>query len=261
MSAAQPYIQFGSALIWINPNSGNLATNPTPVKPYTIASLEIDQSADTKELRGQSQFPDDTARSDIKSTFKFSMGRTDYFLLNQAVYADVTTTGGTSVSPNEAHTVPGSSTYTITVAPPSSGTFSEDLGVQYAGLGNLTKVQSLTGAGQYTVSAGTYTFHSSDASANVLISYAYTLTAGNTYQLNNQVQGYSPQIEFWAVETYSKASAGTNAVVPSVVRIYAAKIGKVSFPYKRNDYKMVDIEGGYFASANGRVIDYYAANG
>jgi len=262
MSAAQPYIQFGSALIWINPNSGNLATNPTPVKPYTIASLEIDQSADTKELRGQSQFPDDTARSDIKSTFKFSMGRTDYFLLNQAVYADVTTTGGISVSPNEAHTIP-TTPFQVTVAPPSSGVFSSDLGVQLASLGNLTKVASGPTTGQYSVdpATGIYTFAAADVGLHVLISYSYTLTAGNTYQLNNQVQGYSPQIEFWAVETYSKASAGTNAVVPSVVRIYAAKIGKVSFPYKRNDYKMVDIEGGYFASANGRVIDYYAANG
>jgi len=259
-----PYIQFGAALIFINPNSGNLATNPTPVKPYTIATLEIDQAADIKELRGQSQYPDDTARSDIKPTFKFSMGRTDYFLLNQAIYADVTVAGGTSVSPNEAHTVPAVSTYIVTIAPPGTGTFGEDLGVQYAGLGNLEKVASGPVQGQYSVviATGVYTFAAADASANILISYSYTLaTAGNTYQINNQVQGYSPQIEFWAVETYSKASAGTNLVTPSCVRIYAAKIGKVTFPYKRNDYKMVDCEGIYFASANGRVIDYYAANG
>jgi hypothetical protein len=122
-------------------------------------------------------------------------------------------------------------------------------------------VNSVTAAGQYSVNAstGVYTFFSADASAAVLISYSYTTTAGATYQNNNQVQGYSPQIELYAVEDYSKAQNASGS--PSVVHLYACKIGKVTFPYKRTDYKMVDIEGQYFASANGRVVDFYAANG
>lgn len=259
-----PYIQFGAALLYLNPNGGNQAVNPTAGRGLVIQNLEIDQSGDIKELRGQNQYPEDTARSDIKSNFKFSLGKSDYFLLTQVVWGDLYEAGGVSVSPNEAHSVPGSVAYTITVTPPGSGTFLEDLGVQYATGGNFENLGSgsVSAAGQYTVSAGVYTFDSADASANVVISYAYTLASvGTTYQINQHVQGYSPQFELFAVETYSKASAGTNLVIPSTIRLYACKIGKVTFPYKRNDYKMVDIEGMYFASASGQVAAFYAAQG
>lgn len=268
-----PYIQFGSALIYCNPNNGNQAVNPTGVRGLVIQNLEIDQAADTKELRGQNQFPEDTARSDIKSTFKFSIGKTDFWFLTQTVWADVFAAGGVSVVVNQANSVPGSVAYTVTptLPTPASGTatFLEDLGVQYASGGNFQNLGSgsVTAAGQYTVNTttGVYTFDSADASASVVISFAYTLSAvGSTFQINNHVQGYSPQFEMFAVETYSGASAsgtGASKNIPSTARLYACKIGKVTFPYKRNDYKMVDVEGMYFASSTGRVVDYYAAQG
>ena len=77
----------------------------------------------------------------------------------------------------EAHTVPSTGPYTVTVSHVASNV---NYSVNYASGGApLTKVATPTVAGQYSVSGGTYTFSSADASAAVDINYSYTLTFGS----------------------------------------------------------------------------------
>jgi hypothetical protein len=253
---ASPYIQFGSGLLFLNPNAGNLAANPTPVKPLTIQDVKLGQKGKIEMLRGQSQYPDDTATGDKDGTFEFAMGRKDYYLLNQIFNADTVASGGVSVSPNESHAIAA----TVTVVPPSSGTFSEDMGVTWNGK-EMTKVAASPATGQYSVniSTGAYSFNATDVTTggNVLISYSYTATAGNTYQVNNQVQGYGPAFEAFIVDTYQPVSG-----VYSTVRLYAAKISDVEFTNKRSGYADTSLKGSYYASpSTGRVIDYYSNAG
>lgn len=247
------YLQFGSGLLLINSNAGNQATNPTPVKPLTIQDITFDISGELKSLRGQYQFPDDVATADKKGTFKFSMGRKDFFLMNQLFSADTVAAGGTSVSVNESKVVASA---TATVTPPGGGVFSVDLGVTYGTFGaQLTKVASAPAAGQYSVSAGVYTFNSSDNTKTVTISYGFTttLSGSQTYQINQQTQGYGPQFEAYIIDMYQPVSS-----INSVIRLYAAKINKIAMNNKRVDYSMPELDGEFFAASSGRVLDLFS---
>lgn len=88
----------------------------------------------------------------------------------QNVY--VTYDSGYSVS-DEAHTVPASTAYTITVDQ-VYGAFGQDDGVVSVAGVVYTKVTGAPAAGQYSVStAGVYTFNATNASTPLLISYSY----------------------------------------------------------------------------------------
>jgi hypothetical protein len=251
------YIQFGSGKLFLNPNAGNLAVNPTPLKALTIQDVSIDISGDIKELKGASQFPDDVAVGDKKGTGKFSIGRKDLSMFNQIFFADISAAGGVSVSPDEAHSIPATTPFTITMAPPDTSVFANDLGVNYAGTGKaFTKVASGPTVGQYSVviATGVYTFAAADEGVAVTISYSFTLSAaGATYQVNNQVLGWGPQVEMFLVDTYQPVSG-----IFSVIHLYAAKVSKVSIGNKRVDYSMPEVDFSYFQSASGRVIDLYS---
>ncbi len=74
---------------------------------------------------------------------------------------------------NEAQTIPTSGPYQISAAAPY-GAWGADLGVVYASIGTpLTATAGPPKTGQYSVSAGTYTFSLGDAGAALLISYGY----------------------------------------------------------------------------------------
>lgn len=257
------YIQFGAGKLFVVPTGGNLPINPTPQQVLTIQDVSIDISGEIKELKGASQFPDDTAVADKKGSGKFSMGRKDLQLFNQMFSADTTVTGGTSVSPNEQH-VP--TTNAVTVTPPSSGTFADDLGVFYQSSGlALVRVAASPAVGQYSVAAGVYTFAAGDtaAAAGVVISYSYTLTGGTTYQINNQPLGYGPQCELYLVDTYQPKNVGTVSAPVleyNVIHLFAAKINKITLGNKRADYSMPEVDFSYFQNAAGKVIEMYSVN-
>jgi hypothetical protein len=177
-------------------------------------------------------------------------------MFNQIFFADVSTTGGVTVAADEPHSIPAGTPFTILIAPPSTGTFSTDLGVFNATTGlPYTRVASTPATGQYSVnqSNGTYTFAAADEGLAITISYSYTTTTGATYQVNNQNLGYGPQIEMFLVETYKPVSG-----LYSVIHLYAAKVNKISIGNKRVDYSMPEVDFSYFQNAAGRVIDLYS---
>lgn len=256
-----PTIQFGSAIIFCNPNAGNLPTNPTPVRPFTIQDVKLEMKGKIEQLRGQNQFPDDTATGDKDGTFEWSMGQRDYNFLNNIFLADVTSAAGVSATDGGLTAVAIPTTpYHITPTPPDSGTWYEDLGVVFSSGVALTLVPSSPAAGQYSVSAGVYTFSSADNASglSVIIAYRYTVTGiGSTTEVNNQVQGYGPQFQACLLDKYKPISG-----VYSTVFLYAAKISDVSMPYKRSGYQMVDCKGQYFGTSSGSrlsaVADFYS---
>lgn len=255
------YIQIGAGFVFFNPTAGNLPVNPTPVRALTVQDVEIDISGTVEELKGQYQFPEDTAVTDKKGSGKMTIGRKDLSMLNNIFFADISAAGGTSVSPVEAHPIPASTPYTITVTPPGTGTFYADLGVYYANNVGQSFTRIPTGtptAGQYTVSAGEYTFAAADTGIGVLISYAYTQsTTGSIFQVNNQNIGWGPQVEIYVVDTYEPvAVSGVN--IYSTVRIWAAKITKCTLGNKRANYSMPEIDYSYFSASNNRVLDLYS---
>lgn len=256
-------IAFGVANVYFNPLTGNIPTLYTPQQAVTLQDFSIDIDATIKELRGQYQFPDDTAYADRKMSWKSGTGRFDIDLLNNIVFGEAAiNTGGFAGNVNEAHTIPASSPYSIETT--NFSEFSKDLGVLYtsgplAGQ-KLTKVYAAnpTGAagtvpGEYYESSGSYLFGTADASLTVNISYTSTVTSGRVLTVQNHTQGYGPGFEVYAFNPYQELTPG----VPNYVHLYACKLMKTGAPFKRADYEITPLEGEAYANASGFVADFY----
>lgn len=248
-------IQFGTGNALFVPLSGNLPTPSSPRRPATMQDFAIENSATMKELRGQSQYPDDTAASDKKMTWKMGSGRFDIDLFNNLFAGETLSTGGAPPIVQEAHNVPATNPTTITVT--QSATFVTDMGVEYSTtLQPLQKVASGPLQGQYSVNVGTgvYTFNIADAGAAMLISYSYTVTSGSIVTVNNHPQGWSPRFQIWLAASYQEQT--TN--VTNYVHIFSATCTKFGLPFKRADYLICDLEGEAYANTAGQVYELYA---
>lgn len=256
-----PGLQFGSGYLLAAPqtSSGNPAPDPTPLQVGVIQNIKFTLGADIKSLFGQQQWPVDSAvgKRSIKGSFEFA--QISNTLLSQLFTGDTVTAGASQTALSEAHTVPASSVYTVTVTN-AADTPLIDFGVTYALTGlPLTDVgsASLTAAGQYKVdiSTGVYTFDAADASAAVLISYQYTLTdTGTTLVAANHSMGYGPvlALDVWfAYENGTGGLSGIGFLFPNV------RLGKVDATTKIDDYTMYQTDFEAFAGAAGVPFNSY----
>ena len=255
-----PGLMFGSgvALAAPQPSSGNPAPNPTPLALGVLQNIKLTLGADIKSLYGIDQWAVDTAigKRSIKGSFEFA--QISNLLMSQLFFGDGTDAGSviTTTYPGEAHTVPASSTYTITVTNEAL-TPLVDYGVTYASSGiSLVDIgsASLTAAGQYKVdlSTGVYTFDSADASADVLINYSWTpASGGSTLTAATHPMGWGPLIALNLVFPYE--GGGLGFYLPNV------RLGKIDIATKLEDYTMytTDYEG--FAGPNGTPFVSYQA--
>ena len=253
-------IVFGVANVFMNPTTGNIPLLATNQQLVTLQDFAIDIDVAVKELRGQFQFPDDTADSDRKISWKSGSGRMDIDVYNNLVFGEASiTTGGEEVNVNEQHTIPASTPFTVTVT--NGATFVKDEGAIYVSGTTAQQGQKLTNnglaspsTGQYIFSnAGVYTFAAADAGLVVNISYISTVTTGRKLQVLNHTQGWGPGLEIYASNPYQELTAG----IPNHVHLYACKVTKTGMPLKRADYLITPIEGEAFADSQGRVALFY----
>jgi hypothetical protein len=249
-------IVFGVANVFMNPLTGNYPTLPTNQQLITLQDFAIEIDVTVKELRGQYQFPDDTADADRKITWKSGFGRMDIDAYNNLVFGEAAiSTGGETVNVNESHTIPASTPFTVTVT--NSGTFVKDEGVIYTSGTNvgqkLNKALVAPSTGQYNVTSGVYTFAAADASLGVNISYISTASAGRSLQVLNHTQGWGPGLEIYASNPYQEYTSG----VPNYVHLYACKVTKTGMPLKRADYLICTLEGEAYANSSGQVALFY----
>lgn len=248
-------IFFGSGIVCANPTGGNEATNPTPARFMTLQDVDITISQTLKELKGQYQFPDDVAPAERKITGKVGSGKVSVAMLQNLVFADGYAAGA-KVLNTTSQTVPAATPYTVTVAPPNSGTFTSDMGVQYANGQPFTKVASGPTVGQYSVSGAVYTFAAADASAAIVISYVYSVAAsGHTMTVNNQLMGYGPVFEIYLANPYQTVNG-----IYAGMHLFAARFSKVNFPIKRDDYTIQDFEFEAYPNASGAVMELVDPN-
>lgn len=254
-------INFGAGQLFALPGpffGGTPGTAQTPIWFATLQDVDITIDATIKELRGNLQFPDDTAISDKKITWKAGFGRFSIDMWNSLYFGDTISTGsnsggsgaGTGVPQVQEPTTLNATTYTVT----HSATFTEDMGVIYAS--NLQLFQRVTGVptvGQYNVSAGVYGFSASDNNKAILVSYRYSITTGRVLVVQNHVQGWGPSFEMLLSEPYQELTAG----IPNYLDLYACKCGKLTAPLKRVDYLISDLEGQAYANAAGAIGEFY----
>ncbi len=239
--------EFGAGTLWGFPVTGNTAANPTPMKFGTLQDVSLDISGDVKQLYGQKQFPEAVARGKCKITGKSKFASINGKMLNDMFFGQTMQAGMKKVALDESGTI---TTGTVTVA--NSAQFVQDWGVRYSATGlPLTKVASAPAVGQYSVSAGVYTFNTTENTTVVQISYTFTAAAaGSQLNITNQLMGFAPTIQVLLETVYN-----TNQFS---VLLYSVVASKLSFTTKQEDFIIPEFDFEAFANAAGQVIDIYS---
>lgn len=248
MSQTSFYESFGSGILLAKP----LVANGQPIAFGALQDVTLELSGTTKTLFGQNQFPIAAARGEIKISGKAKVGQIAGPIYSSLFFSGASTSvGTTSIAYGEAHSVPASTPWQVTVT--NGATFVEDMGVVYANTGvPLTPVASGPTQGQYSVNTatGVYTFATADASAAVAISYTYTQSAvGSTIAVGNPLQGVQPVFEVIL-------SRGYNGVGERF-KLWSCIAGKLSLPTKMADWGISEFDFDCFANAAGNTISIY----
>lgn len=227
--------------------SGSTIVTPTPIRVAGLQEMSLEFSGDLKEFHGANRFALATAQGKVKTTGKFKGALINGPALN-ALFFGAGLTSGTMrslVADTTGALIPATP-FTITPTVPSSGTWSEDLGVLSAAGLTMTRVASAPTTGQYSVAAGVYTFAAADTGLRVYISYAYTFTdAGSKrIQLQNMPMGSTP-----AIKVHYLGKFGGKECLTVLESVVSTKL--MMFGSKNDDFSVPEIDFSAQADATG----------
>ena len=238
------YASFGSGVLYATPTGANA----TPIQFGALQDVTVDESRTVKTLYGQYQQPLAIGAGEIKATAKAKMGYISAAIWANLYYGVTPSVGTLSLAQNEAGTIPAASPWTVTVA--NSATWASDLGVQFAGGVQLTKVASGPTTGQYSVAAGVYTFAAADTGKAVTISYEYTqASVGQTVAVGTILQGVQPIITLDLYRGFNNTGERH--------RYWAAVSSKLSAPTKLADFGINEMDFEMFTDSQGRFHNIY----
>lgn len=232
--------------------AGNAISNPTPIRIGIMQEMSLEFSTDVKELHGQYQFAVDVGRGKGKVGGKVKGAQINGQALNSLFFGQ-TQTGGTLQAVNSDTTgqVIPATPFTIT---PSSGTWLEDLGVIDANGVPLKRVASAPATGQYSVSAGVYTFAAADTGTTVFINYRYSSSSAGAQKIaiTNQLMGAAPLIKAHMQVAYRGKK--------SLVTLYSAMFTKLMlYSTKLDDYSIPEQDFSAFANGAGQIADIFVS--
>ena len=197
-----------------------------------LHDVSTDFSFESKPLYGAAQLPVDQGRG--KAKLAFSAKSADIFAAAlAALHFGIAPQTGVKFPVIDAPGVIPTTPFQITPTVPGSGTWLSDLGVQDATGVRYARVASAPATGQYSVSAGVYTFAAADTGKAMLISYEYSAAAGGiVVPMTNQLMGYSPS--FSAI-LYNDSKGSKLAV-----KLTNCQSDKLSIPFKNEDFAVAD---------------------
>lgn len=243
-------LMFGIGALWGTRNdvSGGI---PGSDQFAILQENTVDVTFEKKELWGQLQFPIDVARGKGNITGKAKSAQVFAALYGDIFFGVTPTTGSTTVSENEAATVPATTPFTVTVA--NAATFVKDLGVFYTtgGAKRFTRVTTASTAGQYSVNetSGVYTFAAADANAAVAISYEYTAAGGFTIAISNLFMGTTPTFE----ATFYQSRSTLGSAGQLTLRLYRCMSEKLTIPSMLDGYAIQEFDFSAMANAAGQI--------
>jgi len=220
---------------------GNLLAVPQAYRLGILQDVSSDFSFESKPLYGENQLPVDHGRGKAKLMFTAKTADINFTALAALHFGTTPTVGVKQPLIDVAATIP-TTPFQVTPTIPGSGTFLSDLGVRDTAGNVFTRVASAPATGQYSLSAGVYTFAAADTGKAILYSYEYSAaTGGIIVPLNNQLMGYSPS--FGAIlYNDSKGSKLT-------VRMTNCQSDKLTLPFKNEDFTIADF--GFMALDDG----------
>ena len=237
---------FGSGIAVLVP----AGANPTPVVCATLQDVSVDEKWTEKELFGRYQAPEDVARSELKVGGKIKIARVNAAFLSAIRAGSTVGTGSTQVALNESGTIPApSGPYTIQTA--QHTTFVDNLGV-YDTTAKLwmTCVAAGPTTGQYSLSAGTYTFAAADTGHVVNMTYTYTVAGGFTVTYLNQLMGASTTFGLHLWNSYTDSTGQANQ---AYTKFGAVRIPSLAASTKNTDYTMYDLDFAAMADSTGKI--------
>lgn len=242
-------INFGSGKIIATPThlaDGSAIAVPTPVILGTMQEVSLDLSVEIKSLYGSKRYPIAIGQGKGKTEVKAKYAEIDGGILGSLFFGKAPAAGIKAAVFDSPGTVPATP-YQLTVTPPSSGTFVADLGVVNADTGvQLTRVASSPATGEYSVSAGVYTFASAEEGDDVLISYEYSASAGGkVWTMTNETMGYTPAFTLLLQNGYLGQTM--------VCKLNRAVSGQLTVPLKSDDFAVYDFAAEAFADAAGSL--------
>lgn len=244
-------INFGTGKIIAVPTQladGTAIANPTPVILGTMQDISVDMSVELKSLYGSKRYPIATGQGKGKIEVKAKYAEIDGGILGSLFFGKASTAGIKAAVFDSAGTI-GGTPYQLTMAPPNSGTYVADLGVVFAATGvQLDRVASAPATGQYSVNAatGVYTFAAADTAKAVLISYEYSAaTGGKIWTMTNDTMGYTPAFTLLLQNGFD----GKNLVC----KLNKCVSGKLSLPFKSDDFAVYDFDAQANADSAGNV--------
>lgn len=244
-------INFGTGKLICVPTNladGSAIAVPTPVRLGSLQDVSVDLSVEMKTLYGGARYPIAAGQGKGKIAIKAKHAEIDGKVLGSLFYGKASTAGIKAAVFDESKTIPASSPYTVTVSPPNSGTWTEDMGVIFSATGvQLKRVASAPATGQYSVSNGVYTFAAADTGLAIAISYEYSAssTSGEIFTITNDLMGYTPSFKLLLQNGYD----GKNLVL----KLNRAVSSKLNLPLKNDDFAVYDFEAEAFADAAGNV--------
>lgn len=229
---------------------GNPVAHPTPVAVAVLQDVSVDLDYETKTLYGEKNFPVAVGRGKGKITWKAKAGDFTAGVLGSLFLGSAATGARKGVVIDFATNIPATP-FTVTLVPPSAGSFVADLGVTDVLSGKpLTRVDSAPATGQYSLDPGTgvYTFAAADTLKPVLISYEYLVASSpgsQLFQISNNLMGYTP--------TFSAILYNQYAGKTLAMKLNNNVLGKLSLPFKNDDFTTHDIDAEAFADASGSL--------
>lgn len=244
-------INFGAGKLIAVPTNladGTPIANPTPVILGTMQDISLDLSVELKTLYGSKRYPIAVGQGKGKTEIKAKYAEIDGGILGSLFFGKAAAAGIKAAVFDSAGTIP-TTPFQLTMAPPSSGTFVADLGVEFATTGvQLTRVASAPAAGQYSVNVatGVYTFAAADTGKAVRVSYEYSAaTGGQVWTMTNETMGYTPSFTLLLQNGYD----GKNLVC----KLNRCVSGKLSLPLKSDDFAIYDFDAEAFADSAGSL--------
>jgi hypothetical protein len=188
---------FGSGSMYVTPlqdSSGTAIANPTPMKLMELQEGSFDFSASAKKLYGQNSFPAAVGIATRGLGVKVKNARVLAKAWNTLFFGQTLAAGIIGVKTDTSGTAVPTTPFQLTPTVPGSGTWQADLGVIDANGNPMTRVASGPATGQYSVTAGVYTFAAADTAKIVYMNFRYaaTSTTASKMAVANQPMGYAP---------------------------------------------------------------------
>lgn len=191
-----------------------------------IRSLSVDFGVEVAELRGENFYVEEVARKTVAVSGKVAFAKLTPELILSAVPGTAKTTGSYHLA-SETSAVPATP-FQITVT--NSAKYASTLEVKDNTAGyRMLEVASAPAAGEYSVSAGVYTFNTADSTHSVTITYDYTETTGVTVTGTNAM-AEAPST-YYSLRAYNTTKGKTFGIhLPRVV------IPGLSLPLSQQDF-------------------------